>query len=424
MFSNNVLITTSYDQKSTLIYNMFNGYFIKYNNNDFKDQKDFLNNKKILDFLKSKDFFSEKNLNDFGCFHSAIIKNENSLDLTINVTKACNFRCSYCYEDFKDLNMSYKEKEIIFKFIKSKIENSNIKTINISWFGGEPLLNKEFIISFMKDLKFFCENNNLNLIGSITTNGYLLNLETFKSLINHNVIGYQITIDGDNKNHDSQRKLKNGNGTYEKILDNLNNILNTDYNSQIVIRTNLTKSMLGNLTNYYKSISHLFTDKRFSAFFHTVVDFDTMEHSITDIELLNEMKISLDYGFKFANVLNYLKPQNNICYAQQKNSYIIESDLKISKCTACNGDNFFYIGYLNSNGELIKNQNYYIWKNAINSLKCSKCNEYKICSGGFCPLYQIKKGFSRCMKFKEDFKKLELLKFADLQKAYNLYIHK
>lgn len=93
------------------------------------------------------------------------------------------------------------------------------------------------------------------------------------------------------------------------------------------------------------------------------------------------------------------------------------------RCTVCQ-DDFSYIGELDKNGNINKYPSFKLWNNLETSNSCLSCSDYEICAGGFCPLYHIKKNKPRCMKFKEDFKKLELLKFADLQKAYNLYIHK
>ena len=69
--------------------------------------------------------------------------------------------------------------------------NGNI--INITWFGGEPLLNVEII-------NYICEKlveNNIKFISSIITNGYLFN-DKLVTMAGHkwNLSHAQISLDG------------------------------------------------------------------------------------------------------------------------------------------------------------------------------------------------------------------------------------
>ena len=60
-----------------------------------------------------------------------------SLMLTIAITRACNFDCSYCFEG----NRTGKpmSDEVIEKLIRF-IENYHTPKMSITWYGGEPLL--------------------------------------------------------------------------------------------------------------------------------------------------------------------------------------------------------------------------------------------------------------------------------------------
>ena len=74
----------------------------------------------------------------------------------------------------------YKNKEIgqIDDVIEDKIlqlisNNINkIKLLRINWFGGEPLLVKNRVMSITKSIDTICKNNNVNIQFSIITNGY------------------------------------------------------------------------------------------------------------------------------------------------------------------------------------------------------------------------------------------------------------
>ena len=54
--------------------------------------------------------------------------------------------------------------------------SSNYSSVNINWFGGEPLLAFSQIEQFMMQCINICEKNHLSLVGAATTNGYLLDI--------------------------------------------------------------------------------------------------------------------------------------------------------------------------------------------------------------------------------------------------------
>lgn len=64
--------------------------------------------------------------------------NNRRLILTINPTLVCNFNRPYCFETtHPNTYMSDKVEDDIIQYISS---NKDIKAIDVTWFGGEPLL--------------------------------------------------------------------------------------------------------------------------------------------------------------------------------------------------------------------------------------------------------------------------------------------
>lgn len=72
--------------------------------------------------------------------------NSKSLDLTIVMTNACNFRCVYCYQPHNAQHMSQEVEEKIIAFFNKHV--GDYKSVSVSWFGGEPLLNRVQIVRF------------------------------------------------------------------------------------------------------------------------------------------------------------------------------------------------------------------------------------------------------------------------------------
>lgn len=147
-------------------------------------------------------------------------KNENdTLSIIIFATEQCNFRCKYCYENFKHKSMDKNQYSTIYKFINEKLKNASFKFLLLNWFGGEPLLESNNIIAFNQKIRKVAEQNKVDFISTITTNGYFLNPEIFNALYNSGSRKFQITIDG--SFHNSLRPLINGDPTKETIIENI-----------------------------------------------------------------------------------------------------------------------------------------------------------------------------------------------------------
>ena len=104
----------------------------------------------------------------------------NYLNLIIMTTGQCNFRCKYCYEDFKQGRMSEDTQKKVIKFIQKQLYY--YPRISIEWFGGEPLVEKSVIDYVMPQVKTMCSKRKSVFRAGITTNGYLLTPTVFDQL--------------------------------------------------------------------------------------------------------------------------------------------------------------------------------------------------------------------------------------------------
>ena len=97
----------------------------------------------------------------------AYLYGESTLSLTVAVTRACNFDCNYCFEGNrtgKPMNQEVEDK--LIRFIRSHRGHA----LYITWYGGEPLLAFDRILSIHNRLKEMGRSYNAGMI----TNGYLL----------------------------------------------------------------------------------------------------------------------------------------------------------------------------------------------------------------------------------------------------------
>lgn len=156
----------------------------------------------------------------------------NTLMLTVAITRSCNFDCSYCYEGNRTGKpMSQEVEDKLIRFIKSfKADH-----MGITWYGGEPLLAFDRILSIDRRIREMGKTYTASMI----TNGYLLTEEKIAKLNELNINYLQITLDGRKETHDSRRYLKNGDATYDVIISNIDKVLSTDFKGTVHVRVNI-----------------------------------------------------------------------------------------------------------------------------------------------------------------------------------------
>lgn len=145
------------------------------------------------------------------------------IGLTICPTMGCNFDCPYCFEDHFASKMSSEVQDDVVALAKRMLDASSTKDINVTWFGGEPLLAPDVIESLSERLMALTEEYGGKYTAGIITNGYLLTQEIADMLERYQVKSAQVTIDGLGATHDASRYLRGGGPTFQRIVDNLRN---------------------------------------------------------------------------------------------------------------------------------------------------------------------------------------------------------
>src|SRR3954470_11277554 len=87
-------------------------------------------------------------------------------------TERCNFRCTYCYEDFLIGKMKEPVLVGIERFMDRRIPE--LDDFSISWFGGEPLMAKEVVLRLASYASRQCKAYGASFSGGMTNNAYVL----------------------------------------------------------------------------------------------------------------------------------------------------------------------------------------------------------------------------------------------------------
>lgn len=309
-----------------------------------------------------------------------VLFNQDVLSVILLPTEKCNFRCTYCYENFENGKMNDDIISKIEDIINNWLPQYNI--LHINWFGGEPLLAIDVIKKTSEKVLQICKKLQKPFYSSITTNGYLLDLHTMKELLKLHVMVFQITIDGDKRAHDKQRILQNGEGTYDIILQNLLNIKNQIKTKtiKIIIRVNVSKDINESALN--ELIKLFEDDKRFIISVQKI--FEVGGKSDNAAPNLSDYIKTLE---KCAHhYVDDLDPHEAICYAAKQNTLMIRSDGSMSKCTVNFQDKKNYFGNILSKDVKDVTLNSYVYNRSQHKKEeCIRCCIYPLCFGRQCP---------------------------------------
>lgn len=314
------------------------------------------------------------------------------LELTILPTEKCNFRCTYCYEDFEIGRMNPRIRNAVKKLIS--VRAGELSELAISWFGGEPLVALPVILEIAGHAHNLAQEHGFALTGGLTTNGYLLSPEALRSLVELNQDFFQITLDGWGDVHDRTRRRADGGPTFDRIWSNLCAASETDLKFEILLRIHLTDSNFESLKRLCEEIRKRFgKDDRYRLDFQDVRDLGgaggstvtplaatEFKKMVAELLCIAEGRSALGdhadapeptHGAKFdleqldvktgesaagRRAYEIKKGLPYICYAAKPNHYLIRADGRVGKCTVALDKKENTIGRINDDGTLSVDQ--------------------------------------------------------------------
>lgn len=159
------------------------------------------------------------------------IKNStDELHVTILTTLQCNFACDYCYQgDRGDYNkfaekMTLETALKVSDWIEREIYRVRPGKLHLMFFGGEPLLNLPVMYLIAERLWQATQARGMRQTVSIITNGLLLSEEIVERMNRFGLTGIKITLDGDRDTHNRMRPLRGGQGTFDRIVENVRKV--------------------------------------------------------------------------------------------------------------------------------------------------------------------------------------------------------
>ncbi|AEY67498.1 Cys-rich peptide radical SAM maturase CcpM [Clostridium sp. BNL1100] len=194
-----------------------------------KDKQDIANIEQDADiiYLKNNGFLLNKRVSEIAHPANDTLKyylNRKLEMATLQITRNCNLRCSYCAYSGKYFNRTHENKTMTFETAKKAIDflinhSTDTQHISLGFYGGEPLLEFDLIKKCIEYAEEMAEGKNITF--NMTTNGTLLTEEIVDYFVNHN-LNLTISLDGNKEAHDKNRRFSaNGKGTFDVIMKNI-----------------------------------------------------------------------------------------------------------------------------------------------------------------------------------------------------------
>lgn len=339
---------------------------------------------------------------------------DDHLNLGLLSSEQCNFRCIYCYELFKRGTMEPDVQQGVLNYVSKNIRY--LRTLKLSWFGGEPLLARDVVERLGTQIRRMCEDWDVGMTGGITTNGYFLTHDTVAMLFATNVTSMQVTLDGTAASHDRHRKLIGGQKTWERIWNNIVGLHSFDTPFKCRIRVNFDRDVVETIPELIDLMADAFaSDPRFTVDFFPIGKWGGPNDDQLDV--FDNTEEAYKIGFQFGRIAverglhvaakDFIGPCASVCYAADPRSFIIGANGTVYKCTVAFEDERNHVGTLLPDGTMnLRSDKYAMWVEADDGedTGCQSCFFRPSCMGASCPLERLNTGHRPCPPVKKNIK--------------------
>lgn len=175
-------------------------------------------------FLVEDDAADDANLADF---MAGVEHGDGVLRLRLLVTEQCNFACPYCFEAEggpSGPGLGAAVEEAFYGWVRRRMARHDLHTLELTYFGGEPLLKKPLILRSAERLSRELADDGRTFRCSVITNGALLDRAFVDAMTPLGLDWVKVTLDGVKAHHDHTRIFRDGRGSWDRILANLREV--------------------------------------------------------------------------------------------------------------------------------------------------------------------------------------------------------
>lgn len=343
-----------------------------------------------MSHLVENEYIYPDDYDELSAYKSAFLKdwdNSHFLKIHVLVTTRCNFRCPYCYQAGIDGNtLSESVMDTMLVFLEKYIVQNSIDECDIEITGGEPTTNFDMVKLLLGRLDSIFQKYSVKYRTQIVTNGYLLTKEKIDYLLSYNLARIQLTLDGLRDVHDKRRILANGQGSFTKIMENVDYLLNETDFPILNLRINYDKSNAGDIAGLLMYLKERYGTEKIQLSLGLItktVGGSEANSYISQFALENDdfihnylklYSLAYDMGFEMEDFFSF----DGFCTAKLKHGFLIEPDGTLTKCVSGVGRGEFTVGNVKDGFD---GTNYLLFEEYEHCLE-KKCPFLPVCHAG------------------------------------------
>jgi len=313
--------------------------------------------------------------------------NPEMIQYTVAPGLSCNYNCVYCFEKHRNSFESMTEATLndVCAFIsKETLEDTNLKNLDIRWFGGEPLLYTDTIVKISRNLMSFCNTNGIRYSAGIITNGRFLDKATAKTLRECNVEYVQLAMDGTAEFYAKQKQT-----TTDDFYATVDNIVASSEILPITIRINVTDDFEEalRLTDYL--LKEKLLDGKIKMNLAHVWDYDTKDIEGKRLSHTRYLEFEKYYFSLFSpngpylpTSLDYMIPVRHraSCMPICNRNFCIGPEGELYRCDHRFGRPEYVVGTVSDGRFYSSDERHFL--SSVRPQKCNYCGVLPICMGG------------------------------------------
>lgn len=322
------------NQNNYLIYNTLYNSFVRLDEQEYEIYNQLeMSNSEIKEELIENGLWIDETNNEkmkyLACAQAYRLYVPRPLSITITTTLKCNARCTYCYEKgVKQTDIVDGAEEKIVNFIK--MHNKIKDQVRLIWFGGEPLMNTQFMDSLCDRLNA----EGIRYSSCIITNGSLLNKHTIENKFSYwNIKDMQVTLDGTKEIYEKTKNYINPDeGEFYSVLNNIR--LAAKNGVFVNIRFNIGRNNQNSILELLKELDKIYAKYENVVFYPAFI---TGEKNPLDedekVELVKRMLLSLKNIKKLtASIKVYSMPRMQACMNEDPQEFSIDVNGNVYSC--------------------------------------------------------------------------------------------
>jgi uncharacterized protein len=320
---------------------------------------------------------------------------------TIVTSMNCNLACFYCYETRAKCQLAADDLPAILAWIKELTTNISKKDLHVLWYGGEPLLNLDFLTKASFAIQDYCKQQGITYSSSMISNGTLWPEAIADFIAAHAIKYLQITFDGLEATHNKRRCYApgfgdaNGASTFTKALTVVEK---AKTHTKILVRFNVDNNNLDELLPFveFARVRGWFAEPNPVTFYPAMLS-GCSEKSC----FLTKNEFSVE---KYAEIKREIKqilplqsrtkeyvcpqPQFSICAGLAKHCGIVGADGLFYRCTLHLGNSEQATGSIKDSAVYLQHAEFWQRFDPMTDVVCKNCTFLPLCFGG-CPKVKL-----------------------------------